>query len=178
MPRRNQFDYYRALPGGLHDLANVTAEFHRHNVKVLWGRAAEWKNTRMPCMLPPGLTGGPSTSEWSMHDFCASTHGARSAEASTVRSAGFRLCCPTPEATILGTKRPDEKVPIGMSSRSSCRPQEAPPDTPCVVNARGRNGACVPIGQVQILRRHKDHRQQTCLYLPQRFNDPDLFDAC
>lgn len=34
---RNQFDYYRALPGGLHDLANVTAEFHRHNVKVLWG---------------------------------------------------------------------------------------------------------------------------------------------
>eukprot|EP00913_Durusdinium_trenchii_P002126 g1963.t2 len=34
---RSRFDYYRALPGGLHDLANVTAEFHRHNVKVLWG---------------------------------------------------------------------------------------------------------------------------------------------
>lgn len=34
---RNQFDYYRAVPGGLPALSTVTAAFHRRGVRVLWG---------------------------------------------------------------------------------------------------------------------------------------------
>lgn len=33
---RNQFDYFRAVPGGLQALTNLTASFHKRNVKVLW----------------------------------------------------------------------------------------------------------------------------------------------
>ena len=35
--RRNQFDYFRALPGGLVGLANITQQFHQRGVRVLWG---------------------------------------------------------------------------------------------------------------------------------------------
>lgn len=34
---RNQFDYFRALPGGLSRLAETTREFHQRGVRVLWG---------------------------------------------------------------------------------------------------------------------------------------------
>ena len=33
---RNQFDYFRAVPGGLAALSNLTEAFHKRNVKVLW----------------------------------------------------------------------------------------------------------------------------------------------
>lgn len=33
---RNQFDYFRAVPGGLKALTNLTASFHKRKVKVLW----------------------------------------------------------------------------------------------------------------------------------------------
>jgi hypothetical protein len=34
---RNQFDMWRAIPGGMNAITNVTAEFHKAGVKVLWG---------------------------------------------------------------------------------------------------------------------------------------------
>lgn len=43
---RNQFDYYRSVPGGLSGLANVTAEFHRRGVRVLWGNWAAFVERR------------------------------------------------------------------------------------------------------------------------------------
>ncbi|CAE8619901.1 unnamed protein product [Polarella glacialis] len=33
---RNQFDYFRALPGGLSGLQELTAQFHKRGVHVLW----------------------------------------------------------------------------------------------------------------------------------------------
>jgi hypothetical protein len=34
---RNQFDMWRAVPGGMGAIANITEEFHKAGVKVLWG---------------------------------------------------------------------------------------------------------------------------------------------
>jgi len=34
---RNQFDLFRAVPGGLDAVKNITREFHDNNVRVLWG---------------------------------------------------------------------------------------------------------------------------------------------
>lgn len=33
---RNQFDMWRSMPGGLDGVANLTAQFHEHGVKMLW----------------------------------------------------------------------------------------------------------------------------------------------
>jgi formylglycine-generating enzyme required for sulfatase activity len=33
---KNQFDMWRSMPGGLDGVANLTAQFHEHGVKMLW----------------------------------------------------------------------------------------------------------------------------------------------
>lgn len=34
---RNQFDYFRAMPGGMSGIKQLTSDFKRHGVRVLWG---------------------------------------------------------------------------------------------------------------------------------------------
>ena len=43
---RNQFDMWRCMPGGLDGVANLTAQFHNHGVKVLWPELPWDRGTR------------------------------------------------------------------------------------------------------------------------------------
>jgi formylglycine-generating enzyme required for sulfatase activity len=55
---KNQFDMWRTMPGGLDGVANMTAQFHKAGVKMLWPNKPWDQGTRVE---PEGVPGQPDT---------------------------------------------------------------------------------------------------------------------
>lgn len=60
---RNQFDYFRSMPGGLEAIRNVTAQFHAAGVKVLWPYNP-WDQVGCCSCLKPLLAFGCRSCTW------------------------------------------------------------------------------------------------------------------
>ena len=128
--RRNQFDYFRALPGGLVGLANITQQFHQRGVRVLWGFlscGAGWYDCCGKLIFWYFLKWRRSqTSTVSYCEYeCFAIHLYNVPEFSAAMRPSSQACLMVAtEAITHGTKRPGKRDIIGTPWQSSWRQPE------------------------------------------------------